>query len=197
MKISHCVFAIAAILGLAASSATAALILPSTYSGPGGTGIDGVAGGNLIEPHLFFSSVDYIDVIMTVDSSGTYNFNEAPAFGSAFNNTGQTWTGFSLQMVGGGVGTFVQSPSVWADYPGFSPANVTATSVLFPTESVLSATSFAFTGYFTASGPGMVTIRETPLVAPVPEPASCAVGLALLAVAVVGRRQTRARRLAS
>ena len=190
MKTSHRLLAIAAALGLAVSSASAAFVLPIVFSGPGGTGSDGLTSGNLTEPRLTFTSMNFIDVTMSVDSAGTYNFNQAPSFGGTLNNTGVTWTGFKLAMQAGGVGTFT---SPWQDSPGFAQATVTPNSVVFPTENVPSGTSFAFFGNFTTTGPGTVIIRETP----VPEPSSFVLaGLGALALGLARRRASHPRQCA-
>ncbi len=176
--------------GLTAGTASADLT-GGSVSGPGGTGNLPINSGTLTEPNLFFSSIDYIDVTLTVDSAGTYNFNQAPSFGNTFNNTGVTWTGFDLILLGGGVGTFINNPpavSSWQDYPGGALASFSSNHIVFSGENIPTSSSFAFTGYLTTSGPGSLTVRETPIAAP--EPSSLLLtGLGTLGAGFVRRRK--------
>ena len=118
----------AALLGLAAHASAAA------FTGPGGVASDGGTFGSTTEPIANFTSVNYIDVTMTVDSAGSYNFNQAPGLGGTQNNTGFTWTGFDLTISGNAGGVFINpsaAPLAWESYPAFLLAAFTPVHVVF------------------------------------------------------------------
>ncbi len=162
-------------------------------SGPGGTYSDGTTGTTYTEPQLRYSSVDYIDLSITVDGPGIYNINEAIAFGFVQNNTGQVWTGFDLSVLAGSVGTFINppSPNNWGDFSGTLPNTTYAPSDLdvFMSGGTVggSGSEIEPTGDFTMPSAGTFTVRETPIVAP--EPTSLALaGLGTLGAGLIRRR---------
>jgi hypothetical protein len=156
---------IIAALGLCAfAGAASATITGVSFSGPGGTGSDGLTGGNLTEPRLDYTSINFIDVTINFDSAGTYTVNEAPGFGDIANHTGQTWTSFDLQIRPGSVGTFN------ADWSGnaFSTITQSGTDIFFSNGTVANNGHFDPFGTFTAQGAGTIVIRETPGIVPEP-----------------------------
>jgi hypothetical protein len=171
-----------------AVTASAATITASSFSGPGGTGSEGGMFSNVTSPDIIFTSVDYVDAHFTVDTAGTYNFNQAPSLGSTLNSTGTAWIGFELTISSDNGATFTNSPFVWASLPGPVPAGFTPTKITFSIP-VPTSSGFSFAGYISTTGPGNVTVRETPIVAP--EPGS----LFLLGASLAGLGLRRHRRL--
>lgn len=176
-----------AVLGFVAT-ASAATIVSTAVSGPGGTGTAGFS-GTTVQPNIFFNTVDYLDVSLTVDSAGNYNFNQAPGIGGTVNFTGTAWIGFELTISSDNGATFTNSisPFFWQSYPDGTLAAFTPTKVTF-SKPVAPASGFSFFGFINTTGPGTVTVRETPIAAP--EPGS----LGLLALSLTGlgfmRRRT-------
>ena len=190
MKTTHLILGIAAFSsGLASSCALAGAITSVSFSGPGGTGGEGLPAGwagGLSEPVLDFTSLNFIDVAITVDSAGTYNLNEAPGFGAVRNHTGQTWLDFDLSVRPGSTGTFV---SDWSDSgTPFSTVAQGPLDVYFSNGSVPDgSSSFAPFGHFTTPGAGTFTVRETP--SATPEPTSLAlIGLGACGAGLIRRR---------
>ena len=175
------------------AATASATITGISFSGPGGTGADGLTGGNLTEPKLFYNLVDYIDLTITVDAAGTYTLNEAPAFGFVANNTGQTWTGFDLNVQSAGFGTL--NPD-WSDSTAHFPA-VTQSGAhrhfCSPGGTLATGNSFGPFGTFVTTGAGNFIVRETPLIAAVPEPSSIATGALGTLGLVFFRRRNRQR----
>ena len=188
MRKIHLCFVSLAIFYLLAATASAT-ITGISFSGPGGTGADGLTGGNLTEPKLFYNLVDYIDLTITVDAAGTYTLNEAPAFGFVANNTGQTWTGFDLNVQSAGFGTF--NPD-WSDSTAHFPTVAqSATDILFSGGTLTDGNSFGPFGTFVTTGAGNFIVRETPMIAAVPEPSSIAAGALGVLGSIFFRRRKR------
>jgi hypothetical protein len=176
MKLNSFFLPTVAVLALTVATASADFTSIS-FSGPGlGQGNNPLTSGFLTEPSLIFEHMDYIDVTMTVDSAGDYNFNQAPLFGGTSNSTGQTWTGFDILILSGGVGTFTDT---WSDYPGGLTPLFSPTHLVFSGENVPTSSNIGYVGHFTTTGPGTVILRETPLI---PEPSS----LAFLGLGIAG-----------
>jgi hypothetical protein len=186
---------------LAHSPATSlAAFIDGAVTGPGGFGNAGLFGttNTLVEPSLTYTSVDYLDLSLTVDAAGAYEVAETPAFGSVHNTTGVAWIGFTWEVISGPAVEFLYSPNS----PNFSGQDFSNT---FP--SVTGTATFAsFSGGTLASGgflepsfrmtiaePGTIVIRQTPI--PVPEPASLVL-ISIGAFAVgCGWAQRRARQV--
>lgn len=142
-----------------------------SFSGPGGTGTDGLTGGTLTEPRLTYTSIDYIDVTITIDAAGSYLVNEAPGFGYVHNTTGQAWAGFQLTILPGSTTTFT---SDWFDAASdLTTVAQTPATIVFSGGTVPDSGFFEPNGHFSALSSGTVVIRETPL-AEVPEPTTSA-----------------------
>ena len=198
MKTTILTLAKAVVFGLAilpsAIAGDVSGITSVTGSGPGGTYTNGVTGSTFTEPQLRYSSVDYIDLSITVDTSGTYNINEAISSGFVLNNTGQVWTGFDLSVLAGSVGTFINppSPNNWGDFSGtlpntnYAPSNFS--TFLCPAgPSAAGGSEIEPTGNFTMPSAGTFTVRETPIAAP--EPSSLALaGLGAFGAGFIRRR---------
>ena len=197
MKTTTLTLATAVVFGLAilpsAIAGGASGITSVTGSGPGGTYTNGVTGSTFTEPQLRYSSVDYIDLSITVDTSGTYNINEAISSGFVQNNTGQVWTGFDLSVLAGSLGTFINppSPNNWGDFSetlpitNYAPSNL---DVFMSGGTVAgSGSEVEPTGDFTMPSAGTFTVRETPIAAP--EPSSLALaGLGAFGTGLIRRR---------
>ena len=193
MKTTKLLLSIAALSAVLASSTALAGaisgIVNVTFSGPGGTGSEGLAAGwpsGLTEPVLDYTTLDYIDVAITVAGPGTYLINEAPGFGAVRNHTGQAWTNFDLKVQAGSVGSFSLD---WLDGgSNFSSISQSATDIFFSGGSVPNNSSaFQPFGHFTTPGAGTFTVREKPSAAP--EPTSLAlIGLGVCGAGLVRRR---------
>lgn len=186
--------AVSCVVSLLPAPSVAAFI-DGAVSGPGGTGSSGVflgSGSNLAEPALTYTSVNYLDLSLTVDVGGAYEVAETPAFGSVHNFSGQAWSGFTWEVISGPAVSFIYNP---AAFSGLDFANKFPSVTGTPTFATFSGGVLADGAYFlpdfkmTIDGPGTIVIRQTPI--PVPEPAS----LVLLIVGGVGisYRWTRKR----
>jgi hypothetical protein len=182
LSVKKVVFAVLSLFVLAGT--VSANITSISFSGPGGTGSDGLTSGTLTEPRLTYTSIDFIDVTITVDSAGSYLINEAPLSGDVFNNTGQTWVAFDLSLQASSVGSFVMN---WANND-FATVTQSPTDILFSNGSIADNGHFDPYGSFSTPSAGTFTIRETPMTA-VPEPSSIgAMALAALGAIFFRRR---------
>ncbi len=179
------------VVGLVPASATAQ-ITGITFSGPGGTVADGGTSGNLTEPILTYTAVDYIDVSITVNSAGSYNINEAPLFGIIHNSTGQAWSGFQLVNLTPSLGSFDNSWSYYTS-PFTSLLNTTTLVVASGGAGVPDGTGMSMFGNYVTTGPGTLVLRETPIA--VPEPAT--ITLLSSALLLIGGIQLFRRRKAA
>ena len=164
-------------------------ITGGTITGPGGVNSPiGIFGGTLAEPSLTYTSVDYLDVSITVDGAGTYLISETPAFGALFNSTGVAWSGFTWELISGPPAAFVYNPASptfsGIDFSStFANATGSPTSALFTGGTLPSSSGFQPAIDITVAGPGTFVIRETPIA--VPEPSSLVL-LGFGAAAIVG-----------
>jgi hypothetical protein len=170
------------------ASLPAATITGITFSGPGGTGVDGGTFSNVTEPRLFYTAVDYIDLTITVDSAGSYDLNEAPGLGFVLNQTGQNWIGLNFASLGGTAGGTFETG--WEDFSNHLPiVSDFPDDVFLSGGTVNDGVTISPTGNFTTTGPGTFIVRETPVTAPEPSRALLlAFGVALCFL----RRRTRA-----
>ncbi len=178
------------------ANTASAKITNLSFSGPGFSGAGGIAreglifgtGDFLTEPQLVYTNVDYIEIQITVDSSGTYDINEAPTSGYVQNITGQTWSSLVLTNNSPSLGGF----DTWTDYndtvPFWGSAVSTSNSVTFSRAGgtgLPSGSTSAIYGDFVATGPGTIDIFETPTA--VPEPSSLALIVIALSCIALGR----------
>lgn len=173
MKLILCFGLAMLALFAAVSNRASAEVIAETFSGPGGTGHDGEIGGfgpDFIAPVLDFTSVNYIDVTVTVDEA-TIFLVEA-SFGSVKNDTGLTWSGFTLENETPNMGSLLGD---WleADSPRkFTLVGDSATDVSFSTlgggPGVANGGFFLPQGNYSATGAGTITIREFPTAVPEP-----------------------------
>jgi hypothetical protein len=140
--------------------AFAGLITGVSFSGPGGVGIDGATFANVTEPSLQFTSVDYIDVYVTVDSAGVYNINQAPGFGGLSNFTGQTLTSLTIENLTPEVGSFLIDWTLYSS-PFTSLSNSSNVVVASGGAGVPNNTGMGIFGNYLANGPGTFVLRET------------------------------------
>ena len=178
MKTAKLCFLAVLVASFVPASATAQ-ITGITFSGPGGTGFDGGTAGNLTEPVLIYSAVNFIDVSITVGSAGVYNVNEAPSLGRIENLTGQGWSAFELVNLTPGLGSFDNSWSYYTS-PFTSLVNTATLVEASGGAGVPSGSGMSMFGNYVTSGPGTFVLRETPI--SVPEPSS----VILAAVGCIG-----------
>jgi hypothetical protein len=185
---------VALLLGLIALLAGAGVakaheITSGSVTGPGGFGNPNFF-SSVSEPSLTYTSLDYLDVTLTVDSDGYYDLSQAPGLGGVFNATGTTWTGFKVEILSSNVGVEF-TPLQFAppgkplayDYGNKFPSVAWSPSlIIFSGGTLPNLTTTAPVMAFQMAGAGTVTFRETPIV---PEPSSCALGL-LGGVSLVG-----------
>jgi len=151
---------------LYSTSAFAGLTLGTTVSGPGGIGFDGGSFANVTEPVLQYSSMNYLDVIVTVDSAGIYDVNEAPGLGGISNFTGQAWAGFQIINLTPEFGSLALD---WSYYTSpFNSITNSTTLVVASGGIVPSGTGMAMFGGYITNGPGTFILREIPLAVPEP-----------------------------
>ena len=169
---------LAAVLVCACPQIASAALVGSSVSGPGGFGFDGGTFSNVTEPVLHYTSINYLDVFVTVTSAGSYDINEAPGLGGISNFTGQHWVGFEIVNLTPELGSFAGD---WSYYTSpFGSIVITPTTIsISGGAGVPDLTGMAVFGTFLATGEGTIILRETPIV--VPEAASLMmVGSALL-----------------
>ncbi len=170
----------------------AAFVDGGVVSGPGGSGnANAFTGSTLAEPLLLYTSINYLDLSLTVDSAATYDISEAPAFGRVSNLTGTAWSGFTWELISGPPSSFIYSPGspIFSghDFSGtFTDATGTATFATFAGGTLPDNVAFQPNFDILVSAPGTFVIRETPI--PVPEPSGLVL-LAIGAVAAVGYRR--------
>ena len=120
-------------------------IFSINISGPGGTGTAPVPnGGYFLDSTLTYTSADYIDVNVGVSTPGIILVNAESYF--VTNNTGQTWTGFTLELQPGFSGASFTA-GTWMDNSGDFPTVVTgADSVSFSGGSRMTGAGERMTG---------------------------------------------------
>ena len=160
---------------------------PVSISGPGGTGTTPGTGadGDNLNMILTYTSVDYIDVTVLVGSPGPVLVNFQAGSGPVTNDTGQTWTSFTLELPQNDAGASFVSDA-WLDNSGAFTTVVTGPdSVTFSGGSVPPNSSFDPIGEMMVTE--NFTIVETPYV--VPEPSTGGLLLFGLLGAASGRRR--------
>jgi hypothetical protein len=188
--------AILALNAVWAHSLSALSITAGSVSGPGGLGSPNFF-ANVSEAALTYTSVDYLDISLTVDAAGYYDLSQAPSQGFVTNNSGVPWTGFKIEILSSDVAVEF-TPALFPppgdppayDYGGVFPFPAWSTSlILFSGGPLNSGFSMAPVSAFQMAGAGTVVFRETPIV---PEPSSvllATLGSALaLATAIAKKR---------
>jgi hypothetical protein len=161
-----------------------------SFSGPGGIGTDGGTFSNVTEPRLTYSAIDYIDLLVTVDSAGSYNVNEAPGLGFITNLTGLHWSAFQIDNITPQFGSLA---SDWSYYTStFSAISNSTTQVVASGGAGLdSGSGMAMFGNYITTGPGTFILRETPITTSEP---STALAGGLACIVLSGARLGRSRR---
>jgi hypothetical protein len=162
------------LLGLESLSAAWAAIITTPapmVSGPGGTGTAMVNSSdpNFLDVLKTYTSNERLDVTFTVDSAGGYGLQEFIG-----NDTGLTWSGFQYDLLVAPAGSeFVVALDLSGHFAIPVPNNgPPITSFTFLAGAVASGDDFTPIIGFEITGPGEITIRQTPLAAAIPEPAT-------------------------
>jgi hypothetical protein len=187
---------LAVLVLLSSSTITlASAVTGVSFSGPGGIAFDGGTFSNVTEPQLTYNAIDYIDVLVTVDSAGSYNVNEAPGLGYISNLTGLHWSGFQIDNITPQFGSLAGD---WSYYTStFSLISNSPTQVVASGGAgINSGSGMAVFGDYITTGPGTFVLRETPIATPEPSTAMTA-GLACVALFAARMRRSRCRKLAA
>lgn len=162
-------------LCLLPSLAFGGAITDGSVTGPGGSGNPNIF-LNVAESQLFYTSVDYLDLTLTVNSAGYYDLTEAPSLGSVSNFTGTPWSAFKVEILSSDVGVVFTAlqfappgyPLAY-DYGGVLPiVNWSTTSIEFSGGVVNSPGALAPVMAFQTDGPGTIVFRQTPVAVPEP-----------------------------
>jgi hypothetical protein len=190
--------------GPVAAITPAGTVTVNSVGGPGGGSTGNSASGSTAFVDLVYTSVNFIDVVLSVSASGSYELYEGGAGIAVTNNTNSVWTSFTFSLLTTAPpGT--QFTGADPDATGnFRTATVTSNLVTYSGGTVPGGVVPAIPAIpalapavdFIAGGAGLVTIRETPGIGvPVPEPSGLVQGgiAAVLAGVGLARRGLRPR----
>ena len=163
-------------------------IIAVNVSGPGGAGTSIFSpGDSQVDVAKIFSSIDFIDITLTVDTPGSYTiFESRSQVPGVTNNTGKIWIDFEFTLLSAPAGSSFSSAREGGIFPPrFGAPMIGPSRVRFADGEVpsgMNSTGFAPEVTLQIGGPGQVVIREQPSI---PEPATLALfstgGIILLA----------------